>query len=259
MSKLFGIDYAWGRIPGRILKESGIDFVCRYLSNDPSKNLTAPEVKDLHAAGVSIVLVWEAGGSAALNGYGQGAADAKTAHGQARKLGVPDSVPIYFAVDFPETAPEQLAVREYFRGAAGVLGFNRTGIYGGLAAVEAIQGHEARYAWQTYAWSGGVLDGRAQLYQFSNGHTVAGVSVDFNHSLADDFGQWAPPRPEQPHGVAQFSGSIDLASGRWTIKGERSVRHPPHFGHGGGKWEIRNMPAEKGDIWRAEIRLARGT
>ena len=48
------------------------------------------------------------------------------------------------------------------------------------------------YGWQTYAWSDGQWDHRAQLRQYSNGHTIAGVGVDYDQSTAVDFGQWRP-------------------------------------------------------------------
>src|SRR5439155_8025421 len=37
--------------------------------------------------------------------------------------------------------------------------------------------------WQTYAWSGGRLSSEADFYQYMNGQTFAGASVDFNKIL----------------------------------------------------------------------------
>ena len=55
--------------------------------------------------------------------------------------------------------------------------------------------------WQTYAWSGGLVEPRAHVLQFSNSHNVAGVDCDYNHSLKEDFGQWGfqAPAPPKPH------------------------------------------------------------
>jgi hypothetical protein len=68
-------------------------------------------------------------------------------------------------------------------------------VYGSASIVDGLRkARLCRWGWQTYAWSGGRLSTRAQLYQYSNGHTLAGVSCDYNRSLAADFGQWTPRR-----------------------------------------------------------------
>jgi hypothetical protein len=42
--------------------------------------------------------------------------------------------------------------------------------------------------WQTYAWSGGLVHPDAHILQYSNGHTLAGVSCDYNHASTSGFG-----------------------------------------------------------------------
>ncbi|MFI2206441.1 hypothetical protein ACH47Z_37915 [Streptomyces sp. NPDC020192] len=46
------------------------------------------------------------------------------------------------------------------------------------------------WGWQTYAWSGGNWDSRAQLRQVQNDITVAGHDADLDQAMAADFGQW---------------------------------------------------------------------
>ena len=46
------------------------------------------------------------------------------------------------------------------------------------------------WGWQTYAWSGGQWDSRAQLRQVQNGMTVDGAACDRDEAWASDFGQW---------------------------------------------------------------------
>ena len=46
------------------------------------------------------------------------------------------------------------------------------------------------FGWQTYAWSAGQWDNRAQIQQYRNDQLIGGVSVDFDRATADDFGQW---------------------------------------------------------------------
>ena len=62
------------------------------------------------------------------------------------------------------------------------------------------------FGWQTYAWSGGQWDNRAQIQQYRNDKLVGGVSVDFDRATSADFGQcwsWSatsrsPNRTPQP-------------------------------------------------------------
>src|SRR3569833_3043963 len=185
------IDYAFGRPSMAALKAAGIKFVCRYLSHSHSKNLTPAEARKLTDAGIWIVVVWEPTAKRALAGLAGGAADARDARAQARNCGRPDDRPVYFAVDWDASSGQQSAINSYLDGAASVLGRDQVGIYGGYGPVKrALDGGRAKWGWQTYAWSGGRWVSRAQLQQYSNGHTVGGVDCDYDRSKAVDFGQW---------------------------------------------------------------------
>jgi len=186
-----GIDYAFGRPSMAALKAAGIKFVCRYLSHSPSKNLTPAEARKLTDAGIWIVVVWETTAKRALAGHAGGAADARDARSQARNCGMPDDRPVYFAVDWDASSGQQSAINSYLDGAASVLGRDQVGIYGGYGPVKrALDGGHAKWGWQTYAWSGGRWVSRAQLQQYSNGHTIGGVDCDYDRSKAVDYGQW---------------------------------------------------------------------
>lgn len=187
---MFGVDYAWG-FPGvKALKAAKVGFVCRYLSHDASKNLRANELLALRKAGIDVVVVWEAAASRALAGSKAGAEDAQAAEEQLFALGAPANSPVYFAVDFDATAAEVPAINAYLQGAASILGKDRVGVYASISVVKAaLDAGVCKYAWQTYAWSAGKLEPRAHLYQFSNGHSINGVSVDYDRSLQADFGQ----------------------------------------------------------------------
>lgn len=183
-----GIDWAWGRANIAALKKAGIHFACRYLSHDAGKNLTHAEARALSAAGIDVVVVWETTANRAQAGKQAGLTDAREAERQALACGMPASKPIYFAVDFDGTATQ---VAEYFRGVNSVLGVKRTGVYGGVRVVRGLMdAHLVHYAWQTYAWSGGEVEKRAHLYQYSNGHRLAGVSCDLDRAWHSDFGGW---------------------------------------------------------------------
>ncbi len=188
-ARRFGIDFAWGTIATADLKKAGVTFVIRYLSHDPSKNLKDEYADQLAAAGIDIVVVWETTATRALEGKNAGVTDAQEARRQALACGMPTGRPIYFAVDFAAAGPD---VAAYFRGVASVLTYNGTGVYGGYRAVSYLVSHMiCRWAWQTYAWSAGRWVAGAQLCQYSNGHKIGGVEVDYDHSAAvADFGQW---------------------------------------------------------------------
>jgi hypothetical protein len=195
-----GADYAWSRPPAAALKAAGIKFAARYLSPDPSKNVTAAEVKTLLGAGISIVVVWESTAARILTGKGGGAADAATAIAQARAAGLTDPVVVYFACDYDATEADQPAINAYLDGAAQILGRDFTGIYGGFFPLSrARAAGKAAWFWGTYAWSGTNWDTcgwTPHIMQATGTTTIGGVDVDIDTAAAADYGQW--PRPEGP-------------------------------------------------------------
>ena len=193
-----GIDYSWFRTSAASIKAAGFNFVCRYLSYDPGKNISAGEAQDLLNNDLGVILVWETTANRALSGRAAGVADANAALNQANAVGQPNFLPIYFACDWDATPAQQSAIDEYLRGAGQVLGPEWVGVYGGYWIVKrCFDNGSARWGWQTYAWSGGNIEGRAHIYQYLNGGAFAG-QADLNRSLKDNFGQWvkaAPPAP----------------------------------------------------------------
>ena len=186
----FGIDLAWGTISNRALRAAGVHFVCRYLSHDASKNLTLEEAERYAKGGIDSIVVWETTAGRALEGELAGIEDAKAAAAMAAACGQPKGRPIYFAVD-QDVADADVAA--YFEGVRSVLGRHRVGAYAGIRVISHLfDAGLVGYGWQTYAWSDGQWDHRAQLRQYSNGHTIAGVGVDYDQSTVVDFGQWRP-------------------------------------------------------------------
>lgn len=185
----FGLDWAWGSMPLGALRRSGATFACRYLSRDPSKNLSPAEARELSRA-VDVVVVWETTADRAAHGEAAGRADAEAAIAQAHAIGIPPRAGIYAAVDFDAAGSQ---VHDYFVGWSAVIlaaGY-RPGAYGGLHAITWLFDRKLiALGWQTYAWSGGHWDFRAHLQQYSNGHSVGGVDCDFNRAVVPDFGQW---------------------------------------------------------------------
>jgi glycoside hydrolase-like protein len=211
-ARRFGLDWSVAHPPGdKAMAAAGVTFACRYLSHSPAKNLKLFEANHLSSIGIDLVVVWETTANRALAGHDAGVADANEALRQANNLGMPDDRPIYFAIDFDATA-HQLSneIAEYFQGVNDVLGVARTGVYGGYRQVGAMfDAGLVTFGWQTYAWSSGHWDNRAQIQQFRNDQFIGGVSVDFDRATADDFGQWTvqvgdfpEPDPSATTGVA---------------------------------------------------------
>jgi Domain of unknown function (DUF1906) len=212
-----GLDYAWAQVPPAAVKAAGFSFAARYLSHDPSKNLTRPEADALLAAGVAIVVVWEDTAQGALRGHAGGWADAVAADAQARACGLPGAF-IYFAADWDAATGQQAAINDYLDGCATVIGHARTGLYGGFWPLSrARAARKASKFWGTLAWSGGMWDpkqnpGMCFVPDVMQGAqvTIDGVSVDLDTAAASgDFGQW--PRPTAPGNEAFDMGSFTEA------------------------------------------------
>jgi len=202
-----GLDYAWARPSPGGMRAQGFTFAARYLSYDPSKDISLGERNALKNAGIDVVVVWETSATRALNGYGAGASDASQAESEALASGMPHGRPIYFAVDFDAQPGLQGAINSYLDGVASVLGRDRTGAYGGFYLIARLfNAGKIKYGWQTYAWSYGNWDSRAQLRQVQNDITAAGDGncCDLDYGVAADFGQWdfngaPPPKPLATH------------------------------------------------------------
>lgn len=190
-----GADYAWSHPTPTALKGAGVTFVMRYLSNDPTKNITRAEADALAAKGIWSGVVWESTANRAGAGKAAGTADAKTALAQATAAGMPEDRPVYLAVDYAATPS---TVEPYFEGAASVLGLDRTGVYGGYPVVSHLLDKGlVRWAWQTTAWSAGKWDLRAHIRQGAY-VTIGGVQCDRNTATTSDFGQWMPGKTPTP-------------------------------------------------------------
>lgn len=197
MTVIEGVDFANARPSGAKLKAAGKHFVVRYLSPDtqsnPGKLITLAEVENYHGAGLAIAFVWETTTSRATDGFNEGVKDAKLAQKVLLSRGAPKSTPIYFVAQ-DEGGILGSSVVGYFKGIISVLGLARVGAYGGIAIIKYLFNHKLiTWGWQTYAWSAGQWEPRAQLQQYHNGVTVAGVTVDLTRATVANYGQWPAP------------------------------------------------------------------
>jgi hypothetical protein len=200
------IDLAWGRPGVKALEAANVTGVMRYASHDTSgKNLSWAEAHSYLTATprkISVGLIWESTAGRVQSGKAGGVADAKAALAMGESWGMPKGRPVYFACDY-DAGPHDCD--NYLKGVASVIGLARTGLYAGFGPIHsAFNGGLITWGWQTYAWSGGQWDNRAQLQQYSNGHTLNGVGIDYNRTGPGhtDWGGWLtlvtptpPPKP----------------------------------------------------------------
>jgi hypothetical protein len=215
-----GVDYAWAspKPSPDCLRQAGADFIMRYFSHDPAKDLTQAELDAAVAAGLTVGVVWETTSSRMLSGHAGGMDDARDADLMAVHLGM-TGIPLYFACDFDATEAEQPLIDAYMDGVISIIGKARAGMYAGYYPLKrAWDAGKLSWGWQTYAWSGGLWDPRAQLRQVQNGVTVCGTPADWDESMTADFGQWPRPSPKPPSGGYMSSGPITaLPPGNWQV------------------------------------------
>jgi Domain of unknown function (DUF1906) len=193
----FGCDYAWTHPSVAALKAAGVKFVCRYLSTDPSKDISASELSALRAAGILVVFNWEAGAEDMALGYNEGVAEARTAQAELVALGVADAV-VYFSADFNALGAQVSDCVSYLQGVNSVMGKSRTGVYGDYNVVQAcLAAGVATFSWGTPAWDGEPASWVVNIYQYGSG-SIGGVSVDLDAAYGTDFGQWPRPLPPPP-------------------------------------------------------------
>ena len=178
-----GVDYSWARPGGAALAAAGKSFAGRYLYPGGGKGLTAAEVNDLHAHGVSVFTIFESSAARTLDGHWAGVADAQTAQGQLAACGLPSNQVVYFGVDFDAVGGQMPVIDDYLLGAGTILGQGRVGVYGSyLVTTHCRAAGTAPNGFQAYAWSRGQVDGGADFYQYNNGQNING-SVDLVRSL----------------------------------------------------------------------------
>lgn len=184
-----GADYSWYRPTRAQLVD--LDVIGRYLvpaAWGSGKALTGAEARWLLTQGKTIVLNFEWSAAGARGGYAAGVRDARAAELARLEIGAPP-VAIYFSADWDVQPAEIPTVLAYLRGVADTIGWARTGLYGGLRVVSAALSAGYPWAWQTYAWSRGRWDGRAQFLQVANGALFAGQG-DRDLAVADVHGWW---------------------------------------------------------------------
>jgi hypothetical protein len=191
------LDLAWQHPDYSIVRKLGYKTVIRYVSHDPSKDLTLQELADIRNNGLDVALVYETFERRPMSGWVGGVNDAQEMRARLTALQLPPLSTAYYAVDFPPTAGEMPTVLEYARGWAETRGPARAGVYGNVDTIHAIDARGfARYLWQTSGNSRGVIVAGINLYQNRYDVPVAGAQVDINEIYTVDHGQIIWPKRE---------------------------------------------------------------
>lgn len=238
------VDYSFSRPNLTALKSAGFNKVMRYLSpNGQPKTINSAERESLHANGMAVGFVFEWYAARAQEGRAAGEYDGRIALEQAHQLGIPADVPIFAAIDYDAPESDQPALNDYMDGFSSIVGERGKAAYAGYWVIKRLfDAGKIKYGWQTYAWSGGNWDDRAQLRQVLNGQTVGGGSVDFNESFGDvvweagndgEVAPVAPPSNDATHTYNFERGDtfwgLEAANG-WT-HGTLQALNPKWIGH----------------------------
>lgn len=197
-----GVDYSFGRPDPAEMARLGYRFAVRYISTriDHPKNITADEIKRLHAAGIAVLFVWETTVTRPFDGHAAGVADGKASRAWCERLGYPTSVPVLAAVDTDVTTKTLQATLAYLDGFAGELRPWPLGIYADTDVIEAMVGKSV-LNWKPNARAWSTKPSNLVHVQQHASTTVAGGLVDTNTALRP-FPAWlpheAPPPPIAP-------------------------------------------------------------
>ncbi|GGD95266.1 DUF1906 domain-containing protein [Paenibacillus nasutitermitis] len=184
----------------KVLAGAGFVFAARYLVPERLswKRLNRAEAEAITSAGMQIVSVYETSANRPAGGAAHGKSDGLAALREAKLIGQPKGSAIYFAVDYDAGQQDYEVIEHYLRAASAQLLDYHTGVYGSYAVIEEMAKRQAcSHFWQTYAWSRGKKSQHANIYQYQNDTSVAGVKLDLNESFGKE-GWWNTRISEQP-------------------------------------------------------------
>lgn len=198
------LDYAGGVPSAAAIREAGHIGVIRYVSDRrpgaewmEGKPLRAPEVADLHAAGLQIVSCYQYGKAQTADwrgGLEAGKKHAERGLALHNAAGGPDHAPIYASIDDNPTSAEFASmIAPYLLGWQAVLGKERVGIYANSPTIDlaTVAGLGSWYWQHNWGTPKGYVHPAAHLHQFEiDKRAVDGIGVDLNSALKPQYGRW---------------------------------------------------------------------
>lgn len=188
MSVLDELDWSFSRPPPAAVAAAGVKVANRYLWPN-SKGITTAELEELLAVGVGVTFGYEANSGDHLLGAAKGYEAGARARALMEALPHTAGLPIYYACDQQVIGDEEMqATLAYLRAADSPEHPARC--YAQKSVCDAF----ARPAWQTLAWSDGLVSLHAVMYQWAINQTFAGSAVDYDQVLdIDQIGAAWPP------------------------------------------------------------------
>lgn len=187
---LRGFD-AFGALDGAAVVQAHGDFVIRYVGvpGNP-KCIMRAELASHLRAGVRVGFVFESTAARATEGFQAGVADANAVRAHLEFLGVSPAPLVFFAVDADVTFAQ---VKPYFQGVSSVM---TADAYGDYQVIHGLLANDlVTEGWQTPAWSRGVIEPNAIVFQKVETAVVGGVECDVN--IAQGWGRWAYPQDQE--------------------------------------------------------------
>jgi hypothetical protein len=228
---LMGVDFSYARPTADQIKTAGYSFVMRYLSweyatpESVGKNITAAELQAYHAAGISVGFVWEAQPNDPEFGAPQGQIDGTEAGKQLAAMGVPKTVPVFWALDTdpagdPAWEQQTTAYNTAFAAASG----HPAWPYGSNQLIDFFGG-----GWQTQAWSNGAVSSHAFLLQYA-GASSALADVDVNE-LLNAYALYPPNYTPPATDWFDMATETDLENAVRKVLNEGTLQGQPSWAH----------------------------
>lgn len=255
------IDYSAGVPAASAVKAAGFAGAVRYVSPPRErwmvgKPIHRPEADDYRAQGLDLASNWQYGKRDFDGGYEVGGEHAVLAKQVHLDAGGPPAAPIYFSVDAnPNDDELERLVKPYLQGAQDVIGKERMGVYGNGRTIHkcAVEWGIGTYFWQ-HGWDGDrrpweeKIHPASHLYQYEiDKHNVAGIGVDRNRILKEDWGQWSRFAEVAPQEPAVSTPTVNVKS----PNGYPIRRYTgPGFTEGHGPYERSYVHTTENQDWK---------
>jgi hypothetical protein len=209
-------------VPPAAAVSAGLAGVIRYVSQEPSKNLTADEAAGYLAAGLTVNVVYEDGSLDYEGGAAAGAQHGAIAEQLLDAIGFPADRALIVAVDTDIAAADYPLGLVYVSTTASAAG-RASGVYGPDAFVRYCMANGISYGMNAAGWNDGVANS-AQILQGATQVDVGGTTCDTDTAVASDYGQWPYTAPDDPPPVYIAATPISGQPGQaWFLRASGEV------------------------------------